>query len=393
MQEKGCFFLPKLKKRADGRYQANIYLGKDADGKPHYKTVYAASQKELNEKATEIRVALGKGIDVTKAQNTFDTWANLLLKHKKDKVSAPEYRTLEYRIRFFSERFGALPIVQITAVTVEGALDQLAATNPTTGRPSSQKTLDAYKQACGQVFRFAIRNRVLAINPVESAECKAAVKSGERRALSPAEIRQIVNLADHRAKLPAMIAVFCGLRRGEIAALLWSDIDLKAGRLTVNKSYSFKQKAVKSPKTDAGTRTLEIPTILLRFLQAQPKKIGYVVTAKSGRPMIYESDWESLMNSLRIALEIQYGSSGRKNWNEKQPAVFTLPRFGWHDCRHAYATMLYNAGVIAKDAQYMLGHADIAMTLDTYTHIERQQHRSADQLNDYVSQIIVSQTA
>ena len=78
----------KNQKRSDGRLQSKVYLG---DGK--YKYVYAATQKELNKKIDEIKLKIGKGIDVTADRDTFGEWAERWLKLKKSEVSNGRYNT------------------------------------------------------------------------------------------------------------------------------------------------------------------------------------------------------------------------------------------------------------------------------------------------------------
>ena len=75
--------MAKAKKRADGRYCAQIYLGRDENGKRQYKSVYAKSPAELKEKETAVRLQLGRGLDVLAQRDSFAAWAEDWLRLKE----------------------------------------------------------------------------------------------------------------------------------------------------------------------------------------------------------------------------------------------------------------------------------------------------------------------
>ena len=79
-----------ITKRADGRYQSQVYIGSE-NGKKIVKTVYGRTIKELEEKERNIKVKLGRGFDVMAERKTFGDWAELLLEQKKPMVSAGRY--------------------------------------------------------------------------------------------------------------------------------------------------------------------------------------------------------------------------------------------------------------------------------------------------------------
>ena len=108
------------------------------------------------------------------------------------------------------------------------------------------------------MFEYAIENRAVDFNPCRYVKIPKAAKTSERRALTPEE-RKWVEEMPHRAQLPAMLMMYSGLRKGEVTALLWSDIDFKNHTITVSKSYDFKQGRIKEPKTASGVRVVSVP--------------------------------------------------------------------------------------------------------------------------------------
>ena len=240
---------------------------------------------------------------------------------------------------------------------------------------------------CGQVFKFAIKNRVIEYNPADYAEISQDAPKSERRALSETERRWIVELdsSKQRAKRAAMIAMFCGLRRGELTALTWNDIDFEKKTITVNKSYDFKNNTLKLPKTSAGIRTVPMPDILVDFLKAEPKTSLYVIVTANNKMMTVDA-WKRAIQSLLTDLEIEHGNQKKKNKFSPHPTIFTLQPFGWHDLRHTYATILFEADVDVLTAQYLLGHESPQTTMDIYTHLsDAQKGRSITKLNDFLS--------
>ena len=197
--------------------------------------------------------------------------------------------------------------------------------------------------------------------------------------------------------VPALIMLYCGLRRGELLALLWTDIDFKAKTLSVSKAADMPTNAttVKKPKTKAGTRLVPIPdAIMPALLRARREAISmYVCPAmRTGDIMsaqAYTEAWSSYMHYLNLC------AGGRdkvrtKNENGKVcfiPAVQAMEPFSAHQLRHSYATMLYDADVDVKTAQKLLGHADFSVTMKIYTHLSTEKESAGiEKLKQHVTE-------
>lgn len=373
-------------KRSDGRIAVQIYLGKDENGKRKYKTVYGATQKEANKKADEIRAMLGKGLDVLQEQVTFKEWAELFLASQKKVLSESCFNLKKKRIEYFYTYIGVTAINSVKVFQIEEALGNLAETNPLTGRATAGATLKNYKQVCSQVFKFAIKNRATEFNPAEFAELPKGTVKSQRRALSETEREWILKLSsEHRAKRPAMIAMLCGLRRGELTALTWDDISFSERNITVNKSFDFKTGKIKLPKSVSGIRKVPIPQILLDFLRTE-KRTSIYVCPSAHNTMMSDTAWRRLLESLLDSLELEHGTHRKNNKHSPFPTVRTVEPFGWHELRHTYATTLFEAGVDVLTAQYLLGHSSPETTMNIYTHLsEAQKSRSIVKLNDFLS--------
>lgn len=203
-------------------------------------------------------------------------------------------------------------------------------------------------------------------------------------------ISWIVNCS-HRAKLPAMIAIFAGLRRGEMTALTWNDVDLIKKEITVNKSYDYKNNRLKDPKSYAGNRIIPIPDVLVNFL-AEQKRTSTLVCVNAHNGLMTESSWKRLIESLQVDMEVAIGATNKTSKFAPTELNRTLEPFGWHSLRHTYATLLYDSGVDVLTAQYLLGHSDVKTTMDIYTHLtERKKTRSISSFNSFINAEYIKQ--
>lgn len=377
-------------KRADGRIAVQVFLG-TVDGKRKYKTVYGKTQKEAEAKAAELKVLLKKGIDVTATGDTLSTWMDYWLSSKKNKFSPSYYKACEAHLQYFADTLGNVAIGKIKPLDVQNLINKLEISNPTTGNPSSKRTLKDYLQKLSSVFEFAIDNRVIDYNPCRKIEISRTAPKDERRALTAEEMRRVEEF-HHRAQLPAMLMLYSGLRRGEASALLWSDIDLKEKTITVNKSIDFSNNSLKLPKTKAGIRTVHIPQKLVDYLKTVKHHSIYVIETASGKPMTATA-WRSLWNSYMTDMNIEYGYGGVNPFTGKKitkhsPAKLpmVIDEFTPHCLRHTFCTLLYEAGIDVLVAQNQMGHTDVKTTLGIYTHLNKiHEENSMSKLDDFLN--------
>ena len=382
----------KYTKRADGRYLVQIYIG-TVDGKKKYKNAYGTTQKEAEKKAEEIKRQLNIGLDLLSA-DSFGFWCDRWLKAKENKLTNERYNNYHVKldlIRRYSPMFdsfaeeesnrtlGGSDVAKIRLYELQAALDKLAACNPTTGKPTAKRTLSEYKRAVQSVFRYAKSNRVIEFDPAEELMVSETAPKTERRALDREEQQRVLNF-EHEAQLPALLMMYAGLRRGEAAALQWSDIDFKNKSITVSKSLNFKTGEIKTPKTDAGIRIVTMPDVLCDYLKKRKKPSGYVVE-RNGRPL-NENAWHNLLD--KYMCDMNASVTGQSKFSKNR--VFVIELFTWHCLRHTYATILYDADVDVLTAQKLLGHADVKTTLEIYTHLSKEKEsHNIDKLNSFLS--------
>lgn len=377
------------KKRKDGRYMTQIYLGRGEDGKKKFKTVYASSLAELKEKETQVRHQLGKGLDMISGRDAFAQWADDWFRVKQSEhISDKQLDHYRCAKDWWKAKLTGIEISQVRADDIERGLLELVDDG------LSVRTINFYRSTIRQIMDRAT-DRVIAYNP----ECKVKIKKRvgtppeARRALTAEEQRWIWD-TPHRAQPVAIIMMLSGLRRGELAALTWNDIDTKARTITVNKTVEYK--ADRTPvlkmitKTDAGMRCVDIPQKLCDYLDTLPRDSALVVHTERGELMT-ESAWIKMWSSYLRQLNIKYGSGILRHQDDPTrpgPKTYemTIPHITMHWLRHTFCTLMYFAGVDVITASKQMGHADVATTLRIYTHLDAQYKRkSIDKLDLYLA--------
>ena len=376
--------MPKYTKRKDGRYQTKIYLGLDESNKKKYKYLYASSEKELRRLESELLSKLNKGIDIVTADDTYQQWLDRLKAVKETELTESEYDTFVARASYFSKKFGNTPLNEIGQQAVQPVINEVFKCNPTTHKPSAKRTVERYLSAASAVFEYAIENRAVDFNPCRYVKIPKAAKTNERRALTQEE-RKWVEEMPHRAQLPAMLMMYSGLRKGEVTALLWSDIDFNNKTITVNKSFDFKQCKIKSPKTASGVRVVSVPDKLIDFLKEQPKTSVLVVTGANGQRMT-ETAWKRLWESYINDLNLKYGKAvNKRNKFDPKGNIMTIEPFTPHCLRHTFCTIMYEAGIDVLTAKEQMGHSDVKTTLSIYTHLDKiYKKKNISKLDEYL---------
>lgn len=233
-----------------------------------------------------------------------------------------------------------------------------------------------------QVFRFAVLQGDIDISPAAEIELPRGLPRSERGALSPEQISAVMRYRGPGWML-GMMALFTGCRRGELLALEWSDIDRKAGTITISKKISY---ATGRPvledhtKTAAGMRTIPL---LKPLADALPKdRIGRVFHRDDGGYLL-PNDLERLWRAFcdGVGLYTDEGTKADSAAAEKHCRRYP---YTLHWFRHTFATICYDAGVDVKTAASILGHASEAITMEIYTHLTKSREQaSAEKLEEY----------
>lgn len=376
------------KKRKDGRYCSQIYLGRDENGRKKYRFVYAATLSLLKEKETEIRRQLNIGLDLLSQRDSFCRWADdfLRLKNAAD-ITARQKENYRHAVEVWKEEFAAYEIGEIRADDIERALLELQESG------FASRTVNFYRSTIRQIMQRAV-GRVISSNPVDLVQLTLPARTAEKRRALTAEEQQWIWDTPHRAQPTAIIMMLAGLRRGELAALTWNDVDLDARTITVNKTIEYPPndlpKLQHLTKSEAGMRTVDIPQKLADYLRQLHRDSVLIVHTQDGRTMT-QSAWKAMWDSYMRILNIKYGTRTPADMERmKKPGQrkfdMTIPPITMHWLRHTFCTLLYLSGVDVVQACAQMGHADVTTTLKIYTHLDSiHKRKSVDKLDAYLA--------
>lgn len=377
--------MAKSKKRSDGLYQKSLVVGRKPDGHYIRKTLYAKTKKELDQKVSELTQQLNSGLQVWENGLSFAELAEIWFEQYNPDAAEPwRYNQWSVVQNHLLPSLGEMKIRDIRQLHLQTIITSMSKKGFATG------TMKNVKQIAVRIMRVAVGSDLIMRNPF--LEVKVPVKDPEvRRALTEFEISLITNTWDgHNLGPMAMIMLYAGLRRGEAAALEWTDIDFENRIIKVTKSCSMlkNKNIVKKPKTKAGTRDVPIPNVLLSVLQRTRKPAGYVCTCANGAQLTessYASQWKSYQNYLNIKAGGQNGAGPHIH------RIDVIDNITAHMLRHTYATMLFDANVDVKSAQKFLGHSDIEVTLSIYTHLTKyKEEKAVNALNSHLDEMLES---
>lgn len=372
-----------MKKRSDGRYKQTITIGRTPEGRPVCKQLYGKTKRELETKVGAFRDQANKGMIPATEKMRFAEIADLWLSvSKKDVVPGTRnmYKTIVNK--HLKPRLGGYYLKELKAIHLQLIVNDLYENG------YSGKTIRAAKYTANQIIEFGIDNDLVFKNPFRRVAIPKGLQRKERRALTNDEQDFILSSYEgHRMGMPALLMMCCGIRRGELIALTWADVNLDDRCLKINKAamVTGNKTIVKDPKTPYSIRRIPIPEFLLEPLQKAKREATseYVCPSAEGEMMTetaFKRAWSSYEHYLNIL-------AGGKDATRKHKKVVKFDHITPHMLRHTYATLLYDAGVDVKKAQKNLGHSDVSTTLQIYTHLSDEKEKIADEEYDrYLTQ-------
>ncbi len=364
---------------AKKEYQTTVYCGTE-NGKELYKHIRAGTQRELNAKANALKAQVRDGKNIYN-KAFFGVWAEKWLNEIKIPSGIGNGTLIQYKsaIAHLNREFEYTELKLITLSAFQSYINELAEENPNTGKPMAKATLESIKKVASGIFGYARSNNIAGVPDFfKSVMIPKNSPVNMRRALTETEQQWIID-TPHRAQLPAMIMMFAGLRKGEVIPLEWSDVDLKKGIISVNKSIEFienKGNIKQGGKTVNAKRKIPMPPILIEYL-ASVKKCSkvlskYICLNEAGN-IHTKSSWRKMWDSYLNDLNVKYGYDGDiSKFNPKYGTELPMrvPRITPHYLRHTFATMLYLENINVVTAKQFLGHADIETTVNIYTDLQ-----------------------
>lgn len=251
------------------------------------------------------------------------------------------------------------------------------------GRGLSPRTVLNKLDPLRVIFRLAMRDDFVSVDPTEGLELPR-VRSGRKRVESPARARGLIDALPESDRAFWTMALFTGLRRGELRALRWSDIDLKAKIVRVERSWDDAE-GEQATKSEAGERSVPLMSQVRRELAEHKLRTG-----RGGDDLVFgrTADLPFVPTTVRThALKAWKTANDRVVKAAEEAGVEVdldelLQPLTPHEARHCTASYLIAAGVDPKQLSTYMGHSSIKTTYDIYGHLlPGNEAESADKLD------------
>lgn len=353
-----------IRQRSKDTWAIVIYLGTEQGKKRQKWYTVHGSKKDAERELRRLLHEMDTGAFVEPSKLTVGEYLTQWLEYVKMQVSGPTYDRYEAIVRLhLTPRLGKIPLHKLSPLQIQKAYAQMMADgNHHKAGGVSPRTAATHHRVLHRALDQAVKWQLLSRNPAENVE-PPRYQRREMRVLDEEGVRELLDAArESQVYLPILLAVTTGMRSGEILALRWEDIDLASGTATIRRTMAQGRGLYfKEPKTAKSRRLVRLPGITVEALkeahrnQAQHKLLlgasykqnDLVCCQPDGGPI-----WPS---NLREGFHRVLGRIGKS--------------MRFHDLRHTHATLLLRQGVNPKIVSERLGHSNIGLTLDTYSHV------------------------
>ena len=353
--------------RKNQRWYVQVDVPAGPDGKRRRRSVGGfRTKREAKAAEAEALRRIRDGVLVEPSRLTVGAYlTELWLPSMASQVRATTLGGYRHNVRaYIVPRLGDILLQRLSTARVGAFYGELVASGGQKGRPLSPKTVRYVHTTLRRALRDAVADGLVVRNVAAQARPPRA-RLVEMHTWTAAEVGAfLASVREDRLYAAWLLLATLGLRRGELLGLRWPDVDLTSGRIAIRNTLVMVdgKPAMAEPKTAKGRRSLTLAPQVLEAVRvhrvhqaaerlswgADYTDSGLVVTTEDGRPMHPES-----LSSLFV----------------RQAKRAGLSPIRLHDLRHSVASILLAKGVHPKVVSEQLGHATIALTLDTYSHV------------------------
>lgn len=337
-------------------YRASVVIGKNSDGNPIRKTFSGYKKSEVVEKMHKALYEVKNNIFTSEDNITFGQFfKGWIFDFKRNEVSSNTFAEYEvcYRTKIESYEIADIKLKEITPSSLQKHFNTLL--NNEKLSINCIKKVHVKIKAC---LQFAVIQNIILRNPIIAVTLPKIRNEEKYKVFSKEEQKLIINqLGNDVIDKVILTGFFTGLRLGEILALQWSDIE--DGILKISRQYQKNIDVIdvgvkklsyvfKELKTEKSKRDIPLTKNIIELFSKMDKKNQLIFCAKDGKPIERKRPTRRL-NKLCRDLNIVERS--------------------FHSVRHTYATRMFELDIPVKTVQVLLGHSEIATTMDIYTHV------------------------
>lgn len=366
-------------------WRAKIMIGYNDDGKPVRKEFFGKTRKEVQNKLDEYKKQLNSGIIPADDKITLAEWYyTWLWDFRKKDLKPKSFQRYEgiYRNYIVGSEIGKIKLVDLRTLHLQKYYNKLFEVD---NKPASTiRSLNTKLKTClteAEKQGYIQKNWCKLVTlPKDNNSKEINILTQEEQALF---VKAIEN---HPLEILFLLDLGTGLRLGELLGLKWGDINFKEENLKVSRTIQRITEIDKNgnrtskiieqtPKTKNAIRTIPIPHDIFLKLKAHRKK---QLEEKLLAGELYCDNDYVFCNELGYPMDDKKPGRNLKSILKK----LGIKPIKFHALRHTYATRLFEANVNPKTVQVLMGHYDISMTMDIYTHVmENQKIEAVEELN------------
>ncbi len=266
---------------------------------------------------------------------------------------------------------GATKLQSLTGARIDAVLAELQ----TGDRPLSARTARQVHMLVNRIVRAAVKERLIARNIMDDVDDRPKATKKRIAPLTPEQVQTVIErLAGKKIRVPVLVALYTGMRRGEVLALRWNDLDLDAGTIRIDESVEETKehgRRVKTPKTESGNRTIAIGAVLVGELRAfrqrqLERRMRLGLGKMAGDGLLFPSPQGEPTSPNRLS----------EAWNLFAKSI-GLENTTFHTLRHSHASHLIRQAIDLVTISRRLGHSSPAFTMSTYAHMLQGGDRHA----------------
>ena len=359
-----------IRQRTDGRWEGRYVVGYDDHGYPKTKAVFGKSKRECAEKLAALKTQLG-GIpsDKLRPEMRFADWLDYWYEtHCKPNIRTSTQSGYEDRIRLhIKPELGEIRLNRLTQNDLQQFYARLKKSGRKTrteyyGEGLSDRMVRMCHATCRSALQRAVQDGLIRTNPAEG--CKLPPKKArEMQVLARDELQRFLIQAKAEGYYELfLLDLATGLRRGELLALRWEDLDVQNRTLSINKSVARQdgKLVISTPKTPNSIRTVLLPTDTVKLLVEEHEK-------HPANPYLFPSPRTGET----------WDPDGFRRLHDRIIKEIGAEHVRFHDMRHTFATLSLKSGVDVRTLSETLGHFSAGFTLSTYVHSTPGMKQSA----------------
>jgi integrase len=355
-----------IRERSPGHWGIVIDVRDPATGKRKRKWhSFRGTKREAQIERSRLIAEMAAGNYVETTRLTVAAFLERWIEHMKGQVSPRSHeRYAELCRKNITPLLGGLALTKLQPAHISQAYAKALASGRRDGQGGlSPRTVTHMHRVLREALQQGLRWQLLARNPADAVRPPKV----ERRQMSVLDTDATVELIETARNtgllVPILLGALCGLRRGEIVALRWRNVDLERGQLSVTRSAEQTDQGVREKETKSGNnRSVALSPTLIDELRQHRIRQAQSLLALGIR---LTDDHHVVMREDGLPIQPRSLSHAFTKFMHR----YGGQRIRLHDLRHTHATHMLASGVHPKIAQERLGHSSVSVTIDLYSHV------------------------